>query len=121
MILYTIQNESKWNEFQQIGILKSDNTHICCDDFLDSYSWMERKMKELLLPSDIKCVHPIWAWYKYNGKNKPDLRRSAHLPKGEIGYRIEFEIESNNVLLTDSSIIILVIEKSGIYCKKYFF
>jgi len=103
MILYTIQNESKWNEFQQTGILKSDNTHICCDDFLDSYTWMERKMRELLPHSDIECIHPIWAWYKYDYKNKPDLRRSGHLSKGEIGYRIEFEIEKNKVLLTDFS------------------
>ena len=60
-------------------------------------------MRELLPTCDIECVHPIWAWYKYCGKNKPDLRKSGHLSKGEVGYRIEVEVDERNVLLTDFS------------------
>jgi hypothetical protein len=103
MILYTIQTEKKWNEFQETGILKADNDIICFDHFLQSYEWLEGRMRDLLPSSDIECKHPIWAWYKYCGKNKPDLRKRGHLSKNEIGYRIEFEIDEKNVLLTDFS------------------
>ena len=111
MILYTIQEEFKWKEFQETGILKADNNIICCEDFNDSYAWIEKKMKELLPTSDIECKHPVWAWFKYSGKNKPDLRR-RHLEKGKIGYRIEFEIDDNKVLLTDFSDWHLVLNRS---------
>ena len=103
MTLYTIQNENKWNEFQEIGILKADNNNICCNSWFGSYNWIEYKMHVLLPTSDIECIHPIWAWYKYSDKRKPDLRKSKHLNKGEIGYRIEFKVEDNKVLLTDFS------------------
>jgi hypothetical protein len=112
MILYTIQTEDKWNEFQKTGILKADDKIICCDDFIDSYAWMEKKMKELLPASDIDCKHPIWAWYKHCGKRVPDLRKSGHISKGEIGYRIKFEIENNKILLTDFSDWHLVLNRS---------
>ena len=103
MILYTIKEEDKWIEFQKTGILKSDDEHIFCDDFLDSYEWLEKKMLDFLPKPDINCKHPIWAWYKHDGKNKPDLRKSGYGNKGEILYRIEFEIEDAKVLLTDFS------------------
>ena len=112
MILYTIKDESKWKEFQETGILKSDDNNIFCNDFLDSYSWLERKMKELLPSSEIKCVHPIWAWYKHDGKRKPDLRRSGFGERGQTNYRIEFEIEDNKVLLTDFSNWHLILNRS---------
>jgi hypothetical protein len=103
MILYTIQTEKKWKEFQETGILKADNNIICEESYEESYAWLESRMKDLLPASDIECKHPIWAWYKYCGKNKPDLRKRGFLMEGEVGYRIEFEIDEKNVLLTDFS------------------
>ena len=103
MTLYTIQEEFKWLEFQKTGILKADENIICEESFFDSYTWIESKMHQLLPPSKIETIHPIWAWYKYNGKNKPDLRRNCHIGKGKVGYRIEFEIDDDKVLLTDFS------------------
>ena len=103
MRLHTIQLESKWLEFQKTGILIADENIICEEFFVDSYSWIEDKMHQLLPIQESKIRHPIWAWYKYCGKNKPDLRKRGYLEKDEIGYRIEFEIEDTKVLLTDVS------------------
>lgn len=98
MILYTIQPEFRFDELQKRGYLVSDTNHIMEESFLDSYGWLEERMREKLPKPEIECLHPIWAWYKYNGKSKPTLR--GQLNKGEIGYLIEFEIDDNLVLLS---------------------
>jgi hypothetical protein len=100
MILYTLQEEFKFLEFQETGVLKAHPDIICADYFVDAYEWIEGKMKVLLPPSDIECKHPVWAWYKYNGKSKPDLRKS-HFNKGDIFYCIKFEIDDSKVVLSD--------------------
>ena len=90
MILYTIQTENRFNELQEKGYLVSDKNIIFESDFLDSYSWLEDRMREKLPEPEIECLHPIWAWYKYNNKAKPTLR--GQLPKGEIGYLIQLHL-----------------------------
>jgi hypothetical protein len=100
--LYTIQPEFKLKEFEKTGILKSGDK-IMEDSFLESYAWLENKMREILPLPEIECNHPLWSWFKYRGKRKPDLRFSGYSNKGDVLYRIEFEIEDNKVLLTDFS------------------
>ena len=100
MIVYTLQEEFKFLEFQETGVLKAHPDIICADWFVNAYEWLEGKMKVLLPPSDIEYKHPVWAWYKYDGKRKPDLRKK-HFNKGDIFYRIEIEIDDSKVLLTD--------------------
>lgn len=100
MKLYTIQPEFKIKEFEKTGILKAGDK-IMDDYFLEPYAWLENKMRELLPLSDIECKHPIWSWYKHRGKRKPDLRCSGYSNRGEVLYRIEFDIDDNKVLLTD--------------------
>lgn len=102
MKLYTIQPEFKISELEQTGVLKSGEK-IMDDYFLDSYAWLEDKMRELLPLPDIECKHPIWAWYKHRGKRKPDLRNSGYGNRGEKLYRIEFDIDDDKVLLSDFS------------------
>jgi hypothetical protein len=98
MILYTIQTEDRFNKLQEKGYLVSDKNIIFELYFLDSYSWLENRMREKLPSPEIECLHPIWAWYKYNKKTKPTLK--GQLSKGEIGYLIKFEIDDNLVLLS---------------------
>ena len=100
MILYTIQPKFKLEELERTGILKSGDK-IMDDYFLNSYAWLEDKMRELLPAPTIECKHPIWAWYKRHNKRKPDLRNSGYGNKGEELYLIKFEIEDDKVLLTD--------------------
>jgi hypothetical protein len=40
---------------------------------------------------------PVWFWYS----PRPDLRHSAHLARGERGFRIELELPRDVVLLFD--------------------
>lgn len=98
MILYTIQPEFIFNKLQEKGYIVSDTNHIMEQSFLDSYAWLESKMLDLLPKPEIECIHPVWAWYRYNGKSKPTLK--GQLEKGQIGYLIEFEIDENLVLLS---------------------
>jgi hypothetical protein len=99
MILYTFQEEFKWLELQETGILKADESIICLEDFQPSYAWLESKMHELLPKPEIECKHAVWAWFRYNNKKKPRLK--GQIEKGKIGYLIQFEIDDNLVLLSD--------------------
>ena len=99
MILYTFQSESRWQELIEKGYLVSDTDNILDEHFLGSYSWLEEKMKQLLPLPEYNCLHPIWAWYRYNNKLRPTLRGQLH--KNEIGYLIKFQIEDHKVLLSD--------------------
>ena len=74
-------------------------TLISFQDFQTSYDWLESKMHELLPKPEIECKHPVWAWFRYNNKNKPTLK--GQIEKGKIGYLIKFEIDDNLVLLSD--------------------
>lgn len=74
------------------------------DGFRGAYSWIIEQMKKRVkAPKLDSSVYPVWAWYQWNGTNKrkPDLRYGGYLQKGEKGYRIEFEIEDDKVLLSD--------------------
>lgn len=46
---------------------------------------------------------PLWAWYRWKGTHqaRPDLRASAHLPRGQPGIRIAFEVDPSQILLSD--------------------
>lgn len=103
MILWSIQSAKAWKELQSSGILHS-NARYALDGFAPAYEWMGEQMdKRLPVQRPAADALPLWAWYQYNGaqKRKPDLRRAGHLPHGERGVRIEFEIDDNLVLLSD--------------------
>ena len=102
MILWTIQHIDAWSAFQKNGFLQAEPQYI--DQYLvQSYDWMVKNMKRAIGNPPKNIEYPIWAWAQYENqdKKKPDLRSSAHLPKGSEGVRIEFEINENNILLSD--------------------
>jgi len=44
----------------------------------------------------------MWAWYQEgDGHKRPDLRSGGYLERGRRGVRIEFEIDPQQVLLSD--------------------
>jgi hypothetical protein len=103
MRLWTIQDERGYNQLKENKVF-SGNIEYVDYDFKRSYRWMVGQMeKRLKTPRVDLSTYPVWAWYQWNGTNKrkPDLRYTAHLPKGEKGYRVEFEIEEEAVLLSD--------------------
>ena len=102
MVLWSIQSVNAWKKLQTSDVLRCKR-RFSDKDFLASYEWMAEQMRKhlrVLVPPD---ALPLWAWYQWEGerRRKPDLRSRGHLPKGERGVRIEFEINDNLVLLSD--------------------
>ena len=56
--------------------------------------WMIKQMEARGLHTN--DLPPIWAWQR-----KPDLRRSAHLSKGEKGVRLQLEVPEDLVLFSE--------------------
>ena len=70
-------------------------------DFYDAYNWLVKEMiKRKIYPVE-KDTLPLWCWYKYDGKNKLDLRHSGlGIPK-EKQVCLELEVSENQILLSD--------------------
>lgn len=108
MKLWTIQPLSFWKRLEVDG-------HICADAELvktigfyaidyrmgHAYDWLATQMgRKIGRPSP--AAMPLWAWFRWNGSHRrPDLRSVGHLPTGERGVRIEFEINDHDVVLSD--------------------
>ena len=103
--LWTIQDEQGWNELQSKGVLIPKKEFIDFDllNSRDAYDWLKVQMESRLGKPTNRDQYPVWAWYQYfdSNKKRPDLRRSGHLPSGKTGYRIEFEKDDKEVLLSD--------------------
>ena len=98
--LWTVRPRSDFFLLQEQGFFRTDRRFVD-NFFLKAYDWMTEQLKKKTPPP--KGVDlPVWAWYRYGGLNqiKPDLRRNAHLKRGEKGVRIEFEVPENLVLLS---------------------
>ena len=102
MILWTIQTEDAWSELQARGVLRATRQHVE-KYFLGAYEWMIEQMERRLAPRPRRNQYPLWAWRQWENevRPKPDLRSGGHIPKGEKGVRIEFEIPDDLVLLSD--------------------
>ncbi|WP_074406597.1 MULTISPECIES: DUF3841 domain-containing protein [Aquimarina] len=100
--LWTIQNESGWNELQKKGFLIPKEEFVK-PDFKSGYEWMKIQMSNRIGKPEKTNQFPVWAWYQHfdSNKRKPDLRKSGHLPSGTVGYRIEIEKEQKDILLSD--------------------
>lgn len=102
MILWTIQSREAWQVLQTQGIFLCYDQYVDKDD-LNAYEWMVEKMNKLIPVQRPDNGFPLWAWYQWEGekRKKPDLRSAAHLPRGQRGVRIEFQIDDHLVLLSD--------------------
>lgn len=90
---WSIQTMSKWQEVQKLGYLKGNADYIW-EEFAEPYAWMMQQMKSKLPNYDGE--YPVWLWI-----DRPDLRRSAHLRKGEQGVLLKLELDENDVLLSE--------------------
>ncbi len=90
---WTIQMMDKWDEVQSLGYLIGDEKYIW-GDFIEPYHWMMGQMKKRL--PNYTGEYPIWLW-----TNRPDLRRSAHLERGEKGVLLKVELDEQDVLLSE--------------------
>lgn len=102
MQLWTIQTEAALRKLERDGRLSSDRS-LADPDFLPAYDWMSDQMRRRIGPSPVGVRSPLWAWYQYDSdsKRRPDLRRTGHLPRGEVGFLIGFHGDDESVVLSD--------------------
>ncbi len=102
MQLWTIQTNTAWRELKRLGYL-SCRRSFADRDFLPAYDWMASQMTTRIRRPRIASALPLWAWYQHDTakRPRPDLRRSGHLPRGTRGYRIQFTIAEEEVLMSD--------------------
>lgn len=90
---WTIQTMNKWEDVEKVGYLMGDIQFIW-EEFVEPYKWMMAQMKNRL--PNYAGEYPTWLWTE-----RPDLRRSGHLGKGEQGVLIKVEIDEEDVLLSE--------------------
>ncbi|MEP0263568.1 DUF3841 domain-containing protein [Dokdonia sp.] len=100
--LWTIQDEKGWGKLQTKGILLPKEEFIPTG-FKEGYDWMRTQMNKRIGDPNNTTQYPVWTWYQSSDatKKKPDLRGSGHLPRGDVGYRIEIEKDQKDILLSD--------------------
>lgn len=102
-LLWTIQSEAAYREFENTGILRAnDNFLFCEDDFLFAYDWISQQMRQRIGEPPESVRYPIWAWYQWEGKRKRrDLRCSGYAMRGTPMVQITFEAAPSTFLLSD--------------------
>ena len=101
MRLWTMQPVEVYNILRQDGVFTCDPTKVPEPSFIDRYGWLVKKLNEKdSKPCNVDC--PVWAWYRFNGKEKkPDLRHSCYGSRGEKMVCLELEVPDEKVLLSD--------------------
>ncbi len=102
MVIWSNLTQQAWEELQKQGRLRVSCRHIE-KDFQGSYLWMASQMElRLQTPRPSEDSMPIWAWWQWWGdRRRPDLRASGYLPKGTRGIRVELQVKTDRVLLSD--------------------
>ena len=99
--LWTIQDVPAFEKMQEMGVMEVHDDRFIEPNFVTAYNWLKNKMIEHgVTPSNTSQTYPVWAWYKYDGKRRVDLR-SSHGEKGAHLVRIEFDVPREDVLLSD--------------------
>ncbi|PNK59571.1 DUF3841 domain-containing protein [Psychrobacter sp. FDAARGOS_221] len=71
-------------------------------DRKQAYRWIAKQLANKVSPPQ-GVEYPIWVWRYWEGKHraKPDLRAGGHVQRGCKAVRIELDISSDKVLLSD--------------------
>lgn len=101
---WTIQSFQKWEEIKRLGYLSGNKEYIW-PEFIEAYHWLMGKMSEKI--PNYQSEYPVWLW-----KNRPDLRKSGHLNRGEQGVLLKINIAENRILLSDFQAWHIVLMKS---------
>lgn len=96
-----MQPTEVYDNLMRDGVLVCDPSKVGEPSFLDRYGWMIKKLNDID-PKPTYVEFPIWAWYRFNSKEKkPDLRHSCYGPHGEKMVCLELEVPDEKVLLSD--------------------
>ena len=102
-LLWTIQTEEAFQEFEKIGVLRANEDYLFCEDYYRfAYDWLSDQMERRIGAPPEGVRYPIWAWYQWEGKRKRrDLRLSGYAERGTPMVQITFEAEPASFLLSD--------------------
>lgn len=95
MQLWSIQTEEMAEKLFHEGRLIAD-PQLDCKEFERSYQWMAKQMRK----RGLHCRYPMWAWYRYGKRSRPDLRENGHLPPGTQGVMLQLNVSPDRVLLS---------------------
>ena len=104
MKLWTIQPKKVLEIILSKGSFSCDeNNKKFQNDFKSSYDWLVSKMDSRGIYHPEELSYPIWAWYRYDGKNElPNiLEDEDYFSKEEKYVWIELEVPIKEVLLSD--------------------
>lgn len=102
-IMWTIQTEEAFLEFERTGVLRANEDFLFCEDYYRfAYDWLSNQMALRIGPPPENVRYPVWAWYQWEGKRKRrDLRQSGYAKRGTPMVQITFEADPDSFLLSD--------------------
>lgn len=86
-----------WEDIQSKGFFKTDGRHVD-PDMRHPYQWLSKQLASRVSPPPKGIRYPVWAWYSWEGKRRPDLRTYRDEAPGIM---LELDIPDNEVLLSD--------------------
>ena len=111
MKLWTIQPKAVYELIQRTGVYRCeagkseflDESDPTSKPFYDAYGWMAAQMNKRIGERPCGVKYPVWAWYRYEGKEKPDIRKERWVNghPGEEFACILLEVPDSEVLLSD--------------------
>lgn len=102
-LLWTIQTEDAFKEFEKTGILQANEDYLFCEDYYRfAYDWLSNQMAQRIGAPPAGVRYPVWAWFQWEGKRKRrDLRTSGYAQRGTPMVQITFEADPTFFLLSD--------------------
>lgn len=112
-LLWTIQHEEAYREFERTGVLRASEEHLFCEDYYRfAYDWLSKQMEQRIGTPPENVRYPVWAWYQWEGKRKRrDLRYSGYAERGTPMVQITFEADPSSFLLSDFDSWLIVMAK----------
>lgn len=103
VLLWTIQHEEAYREFERSGVLVANEEFLFCgDDLRFAYDWLSNQMRDRIGQLSEGIRYPVWAWYQWEGKRKRrDQRLSGYAKRGTPLVQIAFEADNGSFLLSD--------------------
>lgn len=100
MKLWTVQAPEAWSIIERFGTFTARWDRID-QDFLAAYQWMAAQMERRGIA--LNGHAPVWAWRSYNPphRDRPDLRRAGHAPRGAQSVLIELDLPDALALVSD--------------------
>ena len=83
-LLWTIQTEAAYTEFEKSGILVANENHLFCgEDLRFAYDWMAGQMVNRIGAPPPRIRYPVWAWYQWEENGNAGIYVSPVMPKEE--------------------------------------